>query len=166
MDKTKDKSKDLNELEELARLFEIQRARIDRIVARDNEGDPVPNFAKEIDAANKLLISSYRIKEAQGLVGAPAREDTVAKLQFTKYSQQTVEVLSNPESRHRIMGLLERLVRYGKAGPEMAAKIDELKSGAPINGKALPIFDLPMPQSTDAAIVVDPDEGEKKPGDG
>jgi hypothetical protein len=159
-------SSQLDEVKELARLFEIQAERINRLVERDRAGDPVPYFSREIEAATKLLIANYRIKEALGLVGPPAQEDAMAKLQFTKYSQRTVEVLSNPESRHRIMSLLERVVRYGKGSPEIVARLEEMKKGMPINGKALPALDLPLPQSEVPAIVVEPGEEEKTPGDG
>lgn len=150
----------LDEIHELTDIYRIQRQRIDRLVEQELSGTPIPYLHKEIDVATKLLVANYRIKEAKGMV-PPTQEDLMAKVQFKNYSQQTVEVLSNPESRHRIMSLLERVTRYGKDRREMVTSMNEIGPQESKDDKDKSSFDLPLPQSPDRAIIAEPKEDEK-----
>lgn len=99
----------IDELEELQYLYRLQRERIDRFAAAVDSR----TLYRELETAAKLLAAITRVKEMRGIVGIPARAEEDLKLRFERFSESTVEALQNPESRRRVVSLLERLGRFG-----------------------------------------------------
>ena len=65
-----------------------------------------------MDIATKMLEKRFKDRVVLGQFGRG--DSSRVSLDVKVYSQNTVEVLSNPESRHRIVAVIERLARLGK----------------------------------------------------
>jgi hypothetical protein len=106
---------ELDELTELAALYRVQRRRIDRLVEIEAEsGRPTAQMAREIQVATQLLIAREQIKIDLGLDGVEKRAQEDPRIALTGYSERTQQALSNPESRHRIIAIIERMARLGE----------------------------------------------------
>ena len=66
---------------------------------------------QEIAIAANILMQRVQAKDKFGLGEGDEFE---LRLNVKTYSESTAEVLSKPDSRHRVMSLLERLARLGK----------------------------------------------------
>jgi len=101
--------KDMLELES---IYLAQRDRCDRLMELESItgmfGDITTNA---LDSAAEML---WKRIQARAKMGEGAADSVEVNLSVKNYSENTVKVLSNPESRRRILSLLERLVRYGK----------------------------------------------------
>lgn len=106
---------ELDELTELAALYRVQRRRIDRLVEIEAEsGRPTAQMAREIQVATQLLIAREQIKIDLGLDGVEKRAQEDPRISLAGYTERTQQVLANPESRHRILAIMERLTRLGE----------------------------------------------------
>lgn len=106
--RTKDGIEEINELEG---LYLAQRDRCDRLIDLEHRaGIFSEHTAKEIATASDILMKRLKAREVLGLVGR-AGGDFHLHLDVDVYSENTINVLRNPEKRHRIVSLLERLGR-------------------------------------------------------
>lgn len=112
---------ELDELGELAELYRVQRRRIDRLAEIEAEsGRPAAQMAREIQVATQILIAREQIKIDLGLDGVAKRAAEDPRISLVGYSENTQRVLSNPESRHRVMAIMERLTRMGERAERRA----------------------------------------------
>jgi hypothetical protein len=119
----------IRDMIELEGAFLAQRDRVDRMMELEALSGAFSDLTtKAIDSMTEILWK--RIQARAKMNESASGDDLSFNLSIRRYSQQTMEVMSNPESRHRIMSLLERLARFGK-------------SRVP-----LPPVSLPLPQST------------------
>jgi len=106
-------SNPLDELKTLEALVQVQLVRVDRALAIEHRSGSIGRQAgKEIEGAAKLLGELLRLKTLLGVdVGAdgPHIVDD-----FEGLSRETAAVLSNPESRHKVLSLVDRLAKRGK----------------------------------------------------
>lgn len=101
----------IKDLLELEAMYLTQRDRIDRMVDLEHSrGIFAKDVGAEIMYAGQLIMMRVKTKHDLGL------DDTsdTPMIDMRRYSEETVAVLSNPESRHRVMSLLQRLARLGK----------------------------------------------------
>jgi hypothetical protein len=93
---------------ELESLYLAQRDRVDALMLQEQtEGELCAVTDRAVVAAAKLLEQHCR--EEQQLLdraqGGPAHE----KLEIHGYSEETAEVLAKPDSRRRVISIVERL---------------------------------------------------------
>lgn len=101
----------IRDLLELEAMYLTQRDRIDRMVETEaRQGIFAKDVGQEIIFAKELILARVKTKKDLGI---DDKSDT-PELDIRKYSEQTVGVLSSPESRHRVLNLLERLAKSGK----------------------------------------------------
>ena len=118
----------IRDMIELEGAFLAQRDRVDRMMELEALSGAFSDLTtRAIDSMTEILWKRIQARAKMNEGGGDAFD---FNLSIRRYSQQTMEVMSNPESRHRIMSLLERLARFGK-------------SRIP-----LPPVNLPLPQST------------------
>lgn len=105
---------------ELESLYLAQRDRVDALMLQEQtEGELCAVTDRAVVAAAKLLEQHCR--EEQQLLdraqGGPAHE----KLEIHGYSEETAEVLAKPDSRRRVISIVERLrrVRGSRQIPEL-----------------------------------------------
>lgn len=99
----------IEEINELEGLYLAQRDRIDRLMDLEHRaGIFSENTAKEISVAGDLLMKRLTARKELGLIGRQAG-DLHLHLDVDVYSENTIKVLQDPEKRHRIVSLLERL---------------------------------------------------------
>lgn len=102
----------IKELLELEILYLAQRDRIDRIMEMESAvGAFHDRGGMEIAIAADILMKRVQAKNKFGLGEGDEFE---LRLNVRSYSKNTAEVLSRPESRHRVMSLLERMTRLGQ----------------------------------------------------
>lgn len=110
----------LDELVELESLYRCVRDRLERLLALEEEsGRYMSQLSRDIQAASELLAKRFEMRERLGMVDGCGRDgaaERARELADAGYSGRTVEVLSNPESRHRVVALVERLARVGGVG--------------------------------------------------
>ena len=112
----------LDELIELQSMYLSQRDRIGWLMKLEQDsGIPLEPVSDEMDKGRKMLVDLAKIRsELQGghsQVGG-------ASLDVQGYSRETVAVLSRPESRRRIVSIVERLTRLRveeHSGPDTMA---------------------------------------------
>jgi len=110
----------VDELIELEALFRTQVHRIDRLVGLEEaKGGYIEGLNKELKVATDLLMSRVQVKEKFGLIDGDLKFRE--QLDIKGYSEQTAETLSNPESRHRVVGLIEKLARLETRRSKRAA---------------------------------------------
>lgn len=112
----------IKDLIELEALYLSQRSRIDRMVSLERRhGIFSKDVGREIVFAGELLMMRVKTKVDLGL------DDTseMPHLDLRRYSETTVGVLSNPESRHRVLSLLQRMARLGKLKSENPQGVEE-----------------------------------------
>jgi hypothetical protein len=120
---------------ELEALYLAKRDRIDRWMELESEvGAFSDRLGSEIVNAAKVLGQHFSIAQELGLV--EAGDSLKMTLDFKHYSKSTAEVLSKPESRHRVISIVERLAKHAKA---------ELVTGAEDEEDAIV---LPMPKAS------------------
>lgn len=120
---TKKVAEGLNELDEIERLYDIQMKRIDIGVSNEEKIKMLlPNTGKEVFVAMKLLKQSADLKMDLGLVkrnlGTMEVTGQLAAEVTERYGRDAIgKVISDPDSRRKVLGLAERLIALGtKAG--------------------------------------------------
>lgn len=112
---------DLDELSELRDLYLLQRGRVRRLVEIETEsGRPSAQVAREIQVATQLLVAREQLKIDLGLDGVENRAKEDPRISLSGYSEDVVRTLSHPESRHRIMSIMERVTRIGRKAIDKA----------------------------------------------
>lgn len=102
----------IQDLVELEGLYLAQRDRIDRMMELEAKaGGFHEKMAGEITVAGELLWKRMR---GMSKLGLGQQDEFSMTLSVRGYSEGTAAVLSNPESRHRIMSILQRMVRAGQ----------------------------------------------------
>ena len=100
----------IDELVELEALYRTQIHRIDRLVTmEENMNGYIENLDKGIKVANDLLMARVAVKKEFGLIDGDQKFRE--QLDIKGYSEKTVKTLSNPESRHRVVVLVEKLAK-------------------------------------------------------
>ncbi len=109
----------IEEVIELEALYLTQRDRIDRLVTLEHSVGAFSDKAgHELAVAADILMKRITAKEKAGL-GTKTKDIRDLK----GYSQETARVLSRPDSRRRVISIVERLQRMGSEG------VGEPKSG-------------------------------------
>lgn len=117
----------IDELIELEALYRTQRHRLDRLTGLEEAKNGfIERLGKEYDIAAKMLMARVAVKEKMGLMDGDQKFRE--QLDIKGYSEETVKTLSNPESRHRVVSLVEKLARLEKRKAEKAAAEVEKKS--------------------------------------
>ena len=131
-EKSESKIKHLMELEG---LYGASKDRIDRWMELESEvGAFSDRLGGEIVNAAKILEQHFAVAQDLGLIEGSGGSRLT--LDIRHYSKGTAEVLSNPESRHRVISIVERLAQHAKReGREI------------IDAEAEPIS-LPMPKAS------------------
>lgn len=120
---------------ELEALYLASRDRVDRWMELEAEvGGFSDKCGSELVNAAKILGQHFEVAQELGLIESGER--LKVSLDIRKYSKGTAEVLSKPESRHRVISILERLAKH--AGRPQ--RVIEVEAGAPIA--------LPMPKAS------------------
>lgn len=100
----------VDELVETEALYMAQRARIDRLIEKEMQANGyIDTLQKEIGVAMNLLVNRVKMKEVMGLTTGDAKFRE--QLDLKGYTDKTVKTLSNPESRHRVINLMDRLAK-------------------------------------------------------
>jgi hypothetical protein len=103
----------IKDMLELEAHYLAQRDRCDRLLELEAQSGAFGDITtKAMDSACETL---WKRIQARAKMNEGKTDGVEVSLSIKNYSQQTVEVLSNPESRHRVMSLLDRLVRFGKS---------------------------------------------------
>ena len=121
-DKAKDQlKKQVDELEELEELYRIQMRRVEiDFNTEKNIGKLLPSMTGEIREARQILESLANLKMEMGVLGRAARgvdvnvevEATLTEDVMARFGDGAVgKVLENPESRHKVMGVVERFLK-------------------------------------------------------
>lgn len=111
----------VDELIELEALYRTQRHRLDRLTdLEESRNGYIENLGKEYDIATKMLMARVAVKEKMGLIDGDQKFRE--QLDIKGYSEETVKTLSNPESRHRVVSLVEKLARLERKKAEKAAE--------------------------------------------
>ena len=98
---------------ELEALYLAQRDRCDRLMELETICGAFGEMTtKAIDSAAEIL---WKRIQARGKLNEGEYTGVDVNLNIRNYSRETMEVLSNPESRHRILSLVERVTRFGKS---------------------------------------------------
>jgi len=100
----------IDELVEVEALYLAQRHRIDRLTRMEAEkGGYIDNLNREYAVAHAMLGLRIEMKKTLGLTDGDQKFRE--QLDIKGYSEKTQQTLSNPESRHRIVSLVEKLAR-------------------------------------------------------
>ena len=114
----------IDEVHELEALFLAQRDRIDRlIVMEDSVGAFHDKASQEMSVAADILIKRITAKEKIGLLGNSKSKEIK---DLRGYAKKTAEVLSRPDSRRRVISIVERIER----GMEDKRKLREAAEAA------------------------------------
>ena len=110
----------LDELMETEAMYRTQRHRIDRLVTMEEEkGGYIDSLSREFKVANDLLMSRVAIKEKFGLIDGDVKFRE--QLDIKGYSEKTIQTLTNAESRHRVVALVEKMANIEKRKSKRAA---------------------------------------------
>lgn len=94
---------------ELEALYLVQRDRLEWLLEEEQkEGIPYNNMSRDFVAATNTLLAHLKVEMA--VLGVPEEEKEVA-VSFDRYSENTAKALANPESRRRVVSLIERIQR-------------------------------------------------------
>lgn len=100
----------IDELVEVEALYIAQRHRIDRLTRLEAEkGGYIDNLNREFAVAHAMLGLRIEMKKTLGLTDGDQKFRE--QLDIKGYSEKTQQTLSNPESRHRVVSLVEKLAR-------------------------------------------------------
>jgi hypothetical protein len=123
----------IQEMLEMEALFLAQRDRVDRAMETENElGALSEDTGKEIERAASILMDRFNITHKLGLT--ENGDNFRLNLDIRGYSERTAEILNNPESRHRVISIVERIAAHAKRAmptePEIALPLPRsLKTG-------------------------------------
>lgn len=111
----------IDDLVELEAMFLVQKQRIDKMVMLENQSmGIVEDLGDQIEKAAKLILARTKVKKDLGLMG----DSFSMNLSVRGYTDNVVATLSNPESRRRVMSLVEQTVSAAEAGI-LDAEVDE-----------------------------------------
>jgi hypothetical protein len=119
-------TKAMDRLIELEALYLSQRDRLDYLVEKEMEhGYPFEMTGREFLVAAKFL--ELHGKEERAILEAAGIGLAHDKLDIKGYSEETSEVLQKPDSRRRVVSIVERLkrVKGGKEIPELPEALSE-----------------------------------------
>lgn len=118
----------MEELVELEAMYRTQRHRVDRLVQIELDANGyIEGIKQEISLATDTLMKRVAVKEKLGLIDGDSKFRD--QLDLKGYSDDTVKVLSNPESRHRVVSLVERIKRNEEKKREKEAKETKESAG-------------------------------------
>jgi hypothetical protein len=121
----------VDELVELEALYRAQVHRMDRLITIEEAANGyIENLNREMKVVTDLLMARVAVKEKFGLIDGDAKFRE--QLDIKGYSEKTVATLSNPEKRHRVVSLIEKIARLEGRRRKRAAGEDlgdEKKSG-------------------------------------
>lgn len=146
----------INELDELEKLYKLQMDRINIDFDKEQKlGKLFNGTGREVFVAMKILRQSAELKMDLGLVkrqlGTMEVTGQVAAEVTERYGKDSIgKVISDPESRRKVLGLAERLFQLGaKAGIDVADTIGQMVEAGPkkevIEMPALPEPEEPTP---------------------
>jgi len=122
---------------ELEGLYLAAKDRIDRWMELESEAGAFSDrLGQEIVNAANVLSEHFEIAQELGLVEGGDRMKLT--LDFKRYSADTAKVLNNPESRHRVISIVERLTQHAKK--VAAAAVVDMVEEEPVA--------LPMPKAS------------------
>lgn len=97
----------MDDLVELEAMFLVQKQRIDKMVMLENQSmGIVEDLGDQIEKAAKIILARTKVKKDLGLMG----DSFSMNLSVRGYTDNVVATLSNPESRRRVMSLVEQTV--------------------------------------------------------
>jgi hypothetical protein len=121
---------------ELEGLYLAAKDRIDRWMELEAEAGAFSDrCGQEIVNAANIMAKHFEIAQELGLVEGGDRMKLT--LDFKRYSAETAKVLSNPESRHRVISLVERLAQHAKKAAGVTMEMEQQEPVA-----------LPMPKAS------------------
>lgn len=130
--------KSMNEIIEYEALFLAQRDRVEHMMILEGErGIFARDVGEEVKIAGGLLKDRVKARKELGEIGNKANSD-IPQMDMAKYSSNTVKALQNPESRHRVIDIVQRMARLGKVKTSVSVPREEASEDQ---------IDLPMPDS-------------------
>jgi len=103
----------LNEVIELEVMYLTARDRIERMLQAEHKaGLFSEKMANEFKMAADMLAKRFEMRDRLGLVGRSGSID--ARVSLDGYSKETSKTMNHPESRRRIVSLVDRLRKVGK----------------------------------------------------
>lgn len=127
MNAVKQVEEGVDEIEALEKLFRLQMERIgiDHTIEK-NAKKLFPSMTQEIKAAKDILGELAQLKMDLGLadrhLGKLDVESTATQVSLRYGNENVAKVLSNPESRQRLLGLVKGVVQLEKAKREEESK--------------------------------------------
>ena len=107
----------IEEINELEGLYLGHRHRLERLLDLEHRaGIFSENTGKEVLICASVLMDRLKARKELGLIGRQAGDFHV-HLDVDLYTENTIKVLQDPEKRHRIVSLLERLGRLKALPP-------------------------------------------------
>lgn len=144
----------VDEVKELARLYNIQMARIEREAKlEENIGKLFKTLGQEVFYAMKLLQTSAGIKMDYGLTDAKPKDagDTYNILSVDmskKYGSEAVQkVLEDPTSRRKVLSMVEHLSQSKNA----LALLDKTNEDGTVKHKVADVIDAELVSEKDSA---------------
>lgn len=140
----------LDELHELERLYHLQMKRVEIDVGNEEKINKLfPTTGREIFVAMKLLKQSADLKMDLGLLKRQLGEVSVvgenAAEISSRYNDETVgQVLTDPDSRRKVFGMVNTLLRLGGKADIDAAEL--------IDSAASQIIDVPAEEEVPAKV--------------
>lgn len=117
--------KGLDELKELEKLYEKQMERIDIDITTEKKiSKLMPSMTQEVRAAREILESYAQIKMDLGIntrhIGRLEVDGQISADMTARYGSEAVgRVLDSPESRRKVLGLVQRLLSVGSGVGEV-----------------------------------------------
>jgi len=152
-------SNGLNELSELQRLYEMQMKRVEIDVTNEqNINKLFPTTGREIFVAMKILKQSADLKMDLGLAKRQLGELAVtgqASMQIaSRHGEGVAGVMTDPDSRRRVLGMVETLMALGAKANVDAA--DLVHSAADAAGTR--VIDVTVTEDEPKQLATEPGE--------
>jgi hypothetical protein len=135
--------KGLDELAEMEKLYELQMLRINIDLATEKKINKlIPTMTNEIKTAKDILVGMAQLKMDLGVderhLGKLDIDAKIPDEAIAKYGRASVgKVLNNPESRRKLLSLVEKFTQIQSVRSELGADGDESGEGTE-EGDALP----------------------------
>lgn len=105
----------INRMMDLEAVYLVQRDRLDAMLEQEQEtGIFNPQVTREFVAIVGTLLAHLKCEMAA--LGVPEKEEQMM-VSFERYSKEAAKALSNPESRRRVVSILERIQRNANEVP-------------------------------------------------
>lgn len=105
----------IDKMIELEALYLVQRDRLEWLLEEEQKaGVPYANMSRDFVAATNTLLAHLKCESA--VISVP-EEEKIAAVSFDRYSENTAKALANPESRRRVVSILERIQRNARSVP-------------------------------------------------